>query len=48
MIKGETIPVGEDCFNYTVKEPLGVVARIVAYNHVSVFRHQIYATEYTN
>ena len=36
-IKGETIPMGEGNFNYTVREPLGVVARIVAYNHPLMF-----------
>jgi betaine-aldehyde dehydrogenase len=36
-IKGETIPMGERSFNYTVREPLGVVARIVAYNHPLMF-----------
>lgn len=33
MLKGDTIPVADDSFHYTVREPLGVVARIVAYNH---------------
>jgi len=33
MIKGDTIPVADDSFHYTEREPLGVVARIVAYNH---------------
>jgi len=36
-VKGETIPMGEGHFNYTVREPLGVVARIVAYNHPLMF-----------
>lgn len=36
-IKGDTIPMGEDNINYTVREPLGVVARIVAYNHPLMF-----------
>lgn len=36
-IKGNTIPMGEDNVNYTVREPLGVVARIVAYNHPLMF-----------
>lgn len=36
-MKGETIPMGERNFNYTVREPLGVVARIVAYNHPLMF-----------
>jgi betaine-aldehyde dehydrogenase len=37
MIKGDTIPVADDSFHYTVREPLGVVARIVAYNHPLMF-----------
>ncbi|TQK01112.1 aldehyde dehydrogenase family protein [Herbaspirillum sp. SJZ107] len=37
MIKGDTIPVAEDSLHYTVREPLGVVARIVAYNHPLMF-----------
>lgn len=36
-VKGETIPMGADNLNYTVREPLGVVARIVAYNHPLMF-----------
>ncbi len=36
-IKGETIPMGPDNLNYTVREPLGVIARIVAYNHPLMF-----------
>ncbi|MGY6272881.1 aldehyde dehydrogenase family protein [Achromobacter denitrificans] len=36
-IKGETIPMGDGNLNYTVQEPLGVVARIVAYNHPLMF-----------
>ena len=36
-VKGETIPMGTSHFNYTVREPLGVVARIVAYNHPLMF-----------
>jgi len=36
-VKGETIPMGPGLFNYTVREPLGVVARIVAYNHPLMF-----------
>jgi betaine-aldehyde dehydrogenase len=36
-IKGETIPMGDGNFNYTLQEPLGVVARIVAYNHPFMF-----------
>ncbi len=36
-LKGETIPMGEDVVNMTVREPYGVVARIVAYNHPLMF-----------
>ena len=36
-IKGETIPMGDGNLNYTIQEPLGVVARIVAYNHPLMF-----------
>ncbi len=36
-IKGETIPMGDGNLNYTVREPLGVVARVVAYNHPLMF-----------
>lgn len=36
-VKGETIPVGSGALNYTVRQPLGVVARIVAYNHPMMF-----------
>ena len=37
MIKGETIPQTDDTFHYTLREPLGVVARIIAYNHPAMF-----------
>ncbi|OQU98982.1 hypothetical protein CLAIMM_04690 [Cladophialophora immunda] len=37
MLQGETIPQGNDTFHYTVREPLGVVARIVAFNHPLMF-----------
>lgn len=36
-IKGETIPMGDGVVNMTVREPLGVCARIVAYNHPLMF-----------
>jgi betaine-aldehyde dehydrogenase len=36
-IKGETIPMADGNLNYTLREPLGVVARIVAYNHPVMF-----------
>jgi len=35
--KGETIPMGDGAVNLTVREPFGVVARIVAYNHPLMF-----------
>jgi len=36
-LKGETIPMGEDAVDMTVREPFGVCARIVAYNHPLMF-----------
>lgn len=36
-VKGETIPVGPGFLNYTLREPLGVVARVIAYNHPIMF-----------
>jgi betaine-aldehyde dehydrogenase len=36
-IKGETIPMGGGVTNMTVREPIGVCARIVAYNHPLMF-----------
>jgi betaine-aldehyde dehydrogenase len=36
-VKGQTIPMGDGNLNYTVREPLGVVARLVAYNHPLMF-----------
>jgi betaine-aldehyde dehydrogenase len=36
-IKGDTIPIGAGSLNYTVREPLGVVARIGAFNHPLLF-----------
>ena len=36
-IKGDTIPMGGDTLNYTVREPLGVVVRVNAYNHPFLF-----------
>jgi betaine-aldehyde dehydrogenase len=36
-LKGETLPIADGCLNYTLREPLGVVARIVAYNHPLMF-----------
>ncbi|KAH8809247.1 betaine-aldehyde dehydrogenase [Xylogone sp. PMI_703] len=36
-IHGETTHLDDDSFNYTVREPLGVVARIIASNHPLMF-----------
>ena len=36
-LKGQTIPTSDGGLNYTVLEPLGVVARIAAYNHPLMF-----------
>lgn len=36
-IKGETLPLGPSTLNYTVREPLGVVVRINAFNHPVMF-----------
>ncbi|MDO8264555.1 MAG: aldehyde dehydrogenase family protein [Gallionella sp.] len=36
-LKGETLPVGDGALNYSMREPYGVVARIVAYNHPLMF-----------
>lgn len=36
-IKGSSIPVGPNAVNFSVRQPLGVVARILAYNHPFMF-----------
>ena len=36
-MKGASIPMGPDAINFSVREPLGVVARIVAFNHPFMF-----------
>jgi betaine-aldehyde dehydrogenase len=36
-IKGETVPMGDAMVNLMVREPFGVCARIVAYNHPFMF-----------
>jgi len=36
-IKGDTIPMGHGAVNFSVREPWGVCARIVAYNHPFMF-----------
>ncbi|KAH8695631.1 betaine-aldehyde dehydrogenase [Talaromyces proteolyticus] len=33
MLKGDTIPQSDDTFHYTIRESLGVVGRIMAFNH---------------
>ncbi len=35
--KGDTLPMGPGVLNYSVREPLGVIGRIVAYNHPLMF-----------
>jgi betaine-aldehyde dehydrogenase len=37
QVQGATIPLGDDIVNMTVREPVGVVGRIVAYNHPFAF-----------
>ncbi|HEX2520336.1 MAG TPA: aldehyde dehydrogenase family protein [Castellaniella sp.] len=37
QLKGETIPMGNGRFNFTLRQPLGVVARIGAFNHPVMF-----------
>lgn len=36
-MKGDTIPMGPDRINMTAREPMGVVARILAFNHPFMF-----------
>jgi betaine-aldehyde dehydrogenase len=36
-MKGDSIPMGPNAVNFTVREPRGVVARIVAFNHPLMF-----------
>ncbi len=36
-MKGDSIPMGPDALNFSLREPLGVVARIVAFNHPFLF-----------
>ena len=35
--KGDSIPLGPNAVNFTIREPVGVVGRIVAYNHPLMF-----------
>src|ERR1700743_2519334 len=36
-MKGHSIPMGPDRLNFSVREPLGVVGRIVPFNHPFIF-----------
>lgn len=36
-LKGDTLPMGAGALNYSLREPLGVIARLVAYNHPLMF-----------
>jgi betaine-aldehyde dehydrogenase len=36
-IKGDTIPMGPDVVNFSLREPIGVVGRIVPFNHPFMF-----------
>lgn len=36
-IKGSSIPMGPNAVNFSVRQPMGVVARILAYNHPFMF-----------
>lgn len=36
-MKGASIPMGPNAMNFSIREPLGVVARIVAFNHPFLF-----------
>jgi betaine-aldehyde dehydrogenase len=36
-MKGASIPMGPDAVNFSVREPLGVVARIIPFNHPAMF-----------
>ncbi|MFK5980687.1 MAG: aldehyde dehydrogenase family protein [Rhizobiaceae bacterium] len=36
-MKGSSIPMGPDCVNYSMRQPIGVVARILAFNHPFMF-----------
>ena len=36
-MKGDTIPMGPERINMTLRQPMGVVARILAFNHPFMF-----------
>jgi acyl-CoA reductase-like NAD-dependent aldehyde dehydrogenase len=37
QVRGETIPTGHERLNYTLREPFGVVGRIIPFNHPLLF-----------
>jgi betaine-aldehyde dehydrogenase len=37
QLRGETIPTGHDRLDYTIREPYGVVGRIIPFNHPLMF-----------
>src|SRR5260221_13952796 len=36
-MKGHSVPMGPDAINFSVREPLGVVAKILPFNHPFMF-----------
>ncbi len=42
-IKGETIPANSGTFNFTLREPFGVVGRIIPFNHPIMFAARLAA-----
>src|SRR5207248_10551092 len=36
-MKGTSIPMGRDAVDFSIREPLGVVARIIPFNHPFMF-----------
>lgn len=42
-IKGETIPTSSQSFNFTLREPYGVVAKIIPFNHPIMFSARLAA-----
>jgi acyl-CoA reductase-like NAD-dependent aldehyde dehydrogenase len=37
QVRGQTIPAGDDRLNYTLRQPYGVVARVLPFNHPLMF-----------
>jgi acyl-CoA reductase-like NAD-dependent aldehyde dehydrogenase len=37
QVRGDTVPAGHDRLNYSIRQPYGVVARIVPFNHPLLF-----------